>query len=101
MNTKILSLFFLISLTISACTPKEQTCIIKGKVINRPYSSKLIFVKYFDDVHSSDVIIPIKDGVFSYEFNFSETEAYNLIFKDEFIKGSMNPIVFLSNRWMY
>lgn len=82
---------------ISACTQKEKTCIISGKVINRPQSTELRLSKSFVDFRSqSAVIIPIKDSTFKYEFNFKDVEAYTLVFEDENIQGRMRPITFFT-----
>lgn len=97
MKIKILLLIFCISLIISACTQKEEICVITGKVINRPQSTQLRLTKVFDDFRSqSAVLISIKDSTFHYEFKFKDNEAYNLVFEDEYIQGRMRPTTFFT-----
>jgi thiol-disulfide isomerase/thioredoxin len=97
MKIKILLILFYLSVFLTACTQKEKTCVITGKVINRPQSTQLRLTKAFVDFRSqSAVLIPIKDSTFNYEFNFKDIEAYNLVFQDEFIQGSMRPIIFFT-----
>ncbi len=93
MKTKNLLLF--ITLLVFSCTEKEKTCIITGEVIDRPESKNLLLVKAFEDARRKTIAtIPIKDGNFSYSFNFENTECYVLIFEDEHQNGSWRPIKF-------
>ena len=56
---------------------KEKTCVITGKVINRPQSTQLRLTKAFVDFRSqSAVLIPIKDSTFNYEFNLTYGKQY-------------------------
>ncbi len=97
MKIKIYLFILGISLLISACTQKENTCIITGKVINRPQSTELRLTKSFVDFRSQSAIqIPIKDSSFYYELHFKDIEAYTLVFDDEFIQGAMRPITFFA-----
>lgn len=87
-----------IGLMVSACTQKEKTCVIIGKVNNRPQSSELRLTKYFVDFRSqSTVRIPIEDGAFKHQFSFKDIEAYSLVFEDEMMQGSMRPIIFFTS----
>ena len=97
MKIKTLLILFCLSVFLTACTQKEKTCVITGKVINRPQSTQLRLIKAFVDFRSqSAVLIPIKDSIFNYEFNFKDIEAYNLVFQDEYIQGNMRPITFFT-----
>ena len=79
----------MVSIFLLSCTQKEKRCIITGTVINRPQSEFILLVKAFDALRSPDVVkIPIQDGKFTYEFSYSEVEAYNLVFDDEHSNGS-------------
>lgn len=98
MKIKISLLIVCIGLMVSACTQKEKTCVIIGKVNNRPQSSELRLTKHFVDFRSkSTVRIPIEDGAFKHQFNFKDIEAYTLVFEDEMMQGSMRPIVFFTS----
>ncbi len=97
MKINILLILFCLSVFLTACTQKEKTCIIIGKVINRPQSTQLRLTNAFVDYRSqSAVLIPIKDNTFNYEINFKDIEAYNLVFQDEYIQGSLLPITFFT-----
>jgi thiol-disulfide isomerase/thioredoxin len=98
MKSKISLLILCLSLIISACSQKEKTCIINGKVINRPLSTQLILTKSFEDSRSKSAeIINIKDSAFQFEINFKYVEAYTLIFNDEHEQGRMRPIIFFTS----
>lgn len=99
MKVKILLILFCLSVFLTACTQKERTCVITGKVINRPQSTQLRLTKAFVDYRSqSAVLIPIKDSTFKYEFNFKDIEAYKLVFQDEYTQGSMRPTTFFATK---
>ena len=99
MKMKISLLIVCMGLMVSACTQKEKTCVIAGKVNNRPQSSELRLTKYFVDFRSQSYVrIPIEDGAFNYEFNFKDIEAYSLVFEDEIKQGIMRPIIFFSTK---
>ncbi|WP_299583986.1 TlpA disulfide reductase family protein [uncultured Sunxiuqinia sp.] len=97
MKIKILLVFIGLVLLVAACTPPEKTCVIKGKVINRPKSTHLRLTKAFEDSRSRSVaLIPIQDGSFHYEINYTDVEAYTLIFEDEYKQGRSRPIIFFT-----
>jgi len=97
MKSKITLLVICFGLIISACTQKEKTCVITGKVINRPQSTHLRLSKSFVDLRSKTaVLIPIVDNTFTHEIKFKDIEAFSLVFEDEFIKGAMRPITFFA-----
>jgi thiol-disulfide isomerase/thioredoxin len=99
MKIKILLSIFFLSAFLIACTQKEKTCVITGKVINRPQSKELRLTKAFVDFRSqSAVLIPINDSTFNYEFRFKDGEVYYLTFDDEFSQGSMRPVAFFTSQ---
>lgn len=97
MKSKILFLLICIGLFLSSYSSSQKTCIVTGKVINRPQSTKFNLTKSFEDFRSQTAVtIPIKDGTFTFEINFNDVEAYTLAFDDELRKGSWRPITFFS-----
>lgn len=71
-------------------------CLIKGEVIDRPQSSRLILIKSGGDARVSAMYIPIKNGKFEYELNCQNLEAYKLIFNDERRNSIWQPITFFA-----
>ena len=97
MKVKILLILLCLSAFLTTCTQKEKTCVITGKVINRPQSTQLRLTRAFVDYRSQTaVLIPIKDSTFNYEIKFKDIEAYKLVFQDEYIQGNMLPITFFT-----
>jgi thiol-disulfide isomerase/thioredoxin len=97
MKVKILLFLFCLSVVFPACTQKEKTCVITGKVISRPQSTQLRLIKAFVDYRSqSAVLIPIIDSTFTYEIKFKDIEAYKLVFQEEFSQGNMLAITFFT-----
>ncbi|WP_020527073.1 peroxiredoxin family protein [Flexithrix dorotheae] len=81
--------FLLCFLIIIGSSNKEQVCIISGSVIDRPESKVLLLAKAFDDLRSSEIIkIPIIEGKFTYELNYSNIEVYMLVFDEEHTAGA-------------
>lgn len=73
---------------------KQNTCYLKGQVIDRN-SKTLILKKKTEDLRYSGTEIPIdSSGNFTYNMNFQFIEAYELIFKDELNNGAWRPIMF-------
>ena len=72
-------------LVISGCTQPTGSikCTLKGVVIDRPQSSRLILLKYNEVIGLEGIHIPINDGKFEYELNSKHEEFYFLIFFDE------------------
>jgi thiol-disulfide isomerase/thioredoxin len=74
----------------------QKQCIVKGEIVNRD-SKVLLLRKYSESLrslHSKPIKIPIRKGKFDYAFSYDDLEAYELIFEDEFKKGSWKPITF-------
>ena len=89
-----------IMLVVSGCTRPTGsiTCTLKGVVIDRPQSSKLLLLKQGEDPRIQGVEIPIINGKFGYILNCQHEEKYELIFNDELEQGSARPVSFFSER---
>jgi thiol-disulfide isomerase/thioredoxin len=88
-------------LVISGCNQSGGSikCTLKGEVIDRPQSNQLILVKEGEDPRIVNWIsIPIVDGKFEYVLECEYEELYNLIFHDEWSRGSWMPVKFISER---
>lgn len=72
-------------------------CILKGKIIDRPQSSRLILTKEGGDERVSAIYIPIREGKFEYVLNCHHVESYELTFFDEYMNGGWRPIKFFSD----
>lgn len=88
--------YFLLILAaiVISCSSGEKNCTINGEIIGRKNASILLFKATRFPVYEAE--IPIKNSAFTYSFKFVQPEAYLLIFKDEFQKGSMNETPFFS-----
>ena len=71
-------------------------CLIKGEVIDRPQSSRLILMKAGEDTRISARYITIRNAKFEYELNCQNLDAYQLIFFDENQNSSYRPITFFA-----
>ncbi|MDR2563787.1 MAG: TlpA family protein disulfide reductase [Prevotellaceae bacterium] len=77
--------------------PSVETirCVLKGEVLNRPYSNRLILSKINEDLRTAKVeYIPIIDGKFEHVINSNYEELYELTFYDEYLQASWRPIKF-------
>lgn len=79
------------SILIASCSEKEIKCTLTGHVIGRD-SDTLYLSKATE--YSTEIMIPIIDSSFEYHLTIPQTEAYMLIFKEEYIKGAMQPVYF-------
>ncbi len=87
-------IFFSLLLLSSCSLNKEKQCHLSGKVVNRD-SKTLILIKQTDDLRYGGIEIPIDScGNFAYEMNFQFVEAYELVFKEEWLNGCWKPILF-------
>ncbi len=96
MRFNLLLYFILIALCGYSQGTGSFQCTLEGEVIGRT-SKQLIIRKCTESskvMYENPVKIPIHKGRFNYTFSFKETEAYELIFKDELDKGSWKAIVF-------
>ena len=71
-------------------------CLIRGEVIDRPNSNRLMLLKEGGDARMSSIYIPIIDGKFEYQLNVNVEETYDLIFVDEDLNGAWRPITFFA-----
>jgi len=72
-------------------------CRIRGTVIDRPYSSRLIVEPWNSDMRIAPWIsVPIHDGKFDYTFYADAEEAYEIIFYDEYRRGSWRHVNFFA-----
>jgi len=69
-------------------------CVLKGEVIDRPYSNRIILTKYKGNIQITGINIPIRDGKFEYELNCQNSDLYRLTFYEEQRKGY--PISFFA-----
>ncbi len=70
--------------------------MLKGEVINRTDDTLLLFKGSMFPIIEAK--IPIVYNKFQYSFEFSEPEAYELIFQNEFESGSMNITNFFAEK---
>jgi thiol-disulfide isomerase/thioredoxin len=71
-------------------------CLLKGEVIDRPQSSRLILIKAGGDLRISAQYITVRNGKFEYELNCQNIEVYELIFQDEVQSGGWRPVTFFA-----
>jgi len=72
-------------------------CELKGEVIGRPQSGRLVLTKERGDDRVSAKYIPIRNGKFEYVLNCHHEESYELAFFDEMMDGSWRPIKFFTD----
>ncbi len=75
---------------------KPIQCVLRGEVIDRPQSSRLLLVSKREDMRISSTYIPIRDGKFEYTLNGDYEKEYDLVFYDEMMNGAWRPIPFIS-----
>jgi len=74
-------------------------CTLKGEVINRSNSNQLILLKKGDDPRIHGVIcIPINNGKIEYILNYDHGESCELIFWNEYFKGTWSSVNFISDQ---
>jgi thiol-disulfide isomerase/thioredoxin len=77
-------------------------CVLKGEVINRPQSSRIVLLKNGEDFRTAKVTyISIHDGKFEYTLYTGFEEAYQLIFYDEIMRGSWYSVDFIAEPGTY
>ena len=73
--------------------------MLKGEVIDRPNSSRLMLMKEGDDPRIQKMIyIPINNGKFEYVLNCDYEETYWLVFQEEWRNGAMVPVKFIAEK---
>ena len=83
-------------LLVSSCATNSTKVTLKGEVIDRPQSNLLILYKASGDPRVDAVKIPIVNGKFEYVLNYEHEELYELLFEEEFERGSVIPVPFFS-----
>jgi peroxiredoxin len=83
--------FFLLFLFVLLSKSNGQfvKCTISGKVIGRS-SSSIILMTVIEDPRFSRTYIPIIDNNFTYEIEANPSQAYWLVFDDDFAAGGLN-----------
>jgi len=64
-------------------------CLIKGTVIDRPQSNRIILTKYGGSIKTTGINIPIRNGKFEYELNCQSSDLYRLTYFEEQRKGRL------------
>ncbi len=85
--------------TTSERQPAEIVCRIEGRVADRPESRAIILNthdKVFARHETGNIVIPIRDGRFSYELRTDVCDCYALMFDDEAYRGVMYDKQFFS-----
>ena len=85
-----ISLYFL-----SSCKQKEIKCTIKGDIFGRD-SKALLLCKTTGDFRVGNIKIPIINNSFEYEINAMHPEVYELIFEEEYERGSFMSNIFFA-----
>jgi thiol-disulfide isomerase/thioredoxin len=74
-------------------------CTLRGEVIDRPGSSRLILARMGTDFRTSPVTyISIRDGKFEHLLHAGAEEAYELVFVDEYQQGSWRAVPFIAEQ---
>jgi peroxiredoxin len=101
MKNSTLQFFFLIFATLQiSCNSPLEKCTIIGRIIGRS-SSSLILINALDrpDPTQAKIHIPIKDSIFSYQFNAIPKQAYWLIFEDDYsLPDGIHPITIFPDK---
>lgn len=90
--TKIILFSLLILISFSA--EAQKRCKIVGKIIDRPQSTTLLLAESGEDLRIQRIEIPIENGEFKYEFEYSNNVEYSLSFNEEVQNGSWRSIPF-------
>ncbi len=82
-------------------TPSEKkskiTCVIEGRTIDRPYSSRLLLIRKGEDFRiNPSISIPIRDGKFRYVLNTDVNDIYELYFWNDYMDGGWRPTYFIA-----
>lgn len=92
-------LLFICTVLIFSCKTETKitTTVLKGKVIDRDYSSFLHLIKKNGDYRIDYIQIPIIKGEFNYVLEPDEIQQYQISFKDELDKGSWIGVEFFND----
>lgn len=96
---KFYLLLFICSVLIFGCKTETEitTTVLKGKVIDRNYSSFLHLIKKSGDYKTDYIKILIKNGEFNYTLESNNIEQYQMAFEDEMARGSWMTINFFND----
>ena len=92
MNYKLYNLIFCLILGIGANA--QPTITLKGKVIGRDSKTIFIIPRTVSSRSEDKPIVKIVNNEFSFTFTPKYLEAYELVFEDEYNRGSWRPVVF-------
>lgn len=98
-NNITILIFLLLNLMLIEGSGQEFKCTLKGSVVDRE-SKELLLLKATEDTRNIGTTILIVDGNFEYDFIDKNSEAYQLVFKDELDKGIWKPIIFFPEEGM-
>ncbi|MDR3366148.1 MAG: redoxin domain-containing protein [Prevotellaceae bacterium] len=74
-------------------------CRLKGEVVNRPQSSRLVLLRQGEDFRTTKATyIPVRNGKFEHALCCDHEEAYTLTFYDEYLNGAWRPIPFIAEQ---
>ena len=74
-------------------------CTLKGEILDRPQSNRLMLMKEGENTRTGKrIYIPINNGKFEYVLNCDHEEFYSLTFWDEYSHGSWRPVKFISEQ---
>jgi hypothetical protein len=93
LHTSLTAYLLILCALSSFSNPLQST--LTGEIIGRESKALLLF-KPTDKIQDekSRIRIPIKNNRFFYTLNVNQIEMYQLVFEDEFEKGSYKPILF-------
>lgn len=92
--TSAVAFYSLLAYPLFVCG-QQKTCTIKGTIINRN-SDTLMLLKATDNMRAHQ-LIPIVNNSFTYTLTFTETEAWVLVFQDEYRNGAYKKIDFFTD----
>ena len=83
---------------LDTSVPKKKVhCHLAGKMANRPQTSRLILIESNKNTRGTPWIsIPVRNGVFEYDFYTDHEKAYELICWDDLLNGCWYPVTFFA-----
>jgi peroxiredoxin len=91
-------MFLISGIDLTGKRPESKiACTIKGTVVDRPQSNRLMLLPHGNDLRVYPwMSIPIRDGKFEYTFYTEAEEVYELVFFEEYLRGSFLPFPFFA-----
>lgn len=81
----------------ASVSKKKVHCHLAGKIANRPQTSRLILIESNKNTRGTPWIsIPVRNGVFEYDFYTDHEKAYELICWDDLLNGCWYPVTFFA-----